>query len=217
MRILHAKWDLKGKVVMLSFSTLVQYRNIWQIRFPGSRDRIHVGNESESIEFLHNAAMLPLHWIGPRGKKKQCKKKMGFFYLKNPPKQQEIQCFFKEHDTQTQQLCVCVMMSGSAPLCHKMMGAIRIIRQSVSLATLTYPSPPTLVILRRKSTELRLGGFHLRMSSHLPGLYLCRDRPYQMICNVDYLCAINPNYAAFIKRGLCFASIHEWIYISVAA
>lgn len=40
----------------------------------------------------------------------------------------------------------------------------------------TYPSPPTFVILRRKSTELRFGGFHFRMSSHLPGLYLCRHR-----------------------------------------
>lgn len=63
----------------------------------------------------------------------------------------------------------------TAPVWHKMMGAIRLIRHSVSPATVTYPSPLTLVILRRKSTEFRLGGFHLRMSSHLPALYGCRD------------------------------------------
>lgn len=55
-----------------------------------------------------------------------------------------------------------------------MIDAIKFIRHSVSLATATYPSPPTLVMFRRKSTELRLGGFHLRMSSHLPARYLCR-------------------------------------------
>lgn len=59
-------------------------------------------------------------------------------------------------------------------VCNEMIGAIGFVRQSVVLATATHPSPPTLVILRRKSTELRLGGFHLRMSSHLPALYLCR-------------------------------------------
>lgn len=85
--------------------------------------------------------------------------------------------FFKKHafDTDTVRVCVCVWVCQSTQVGHKMIGAIRFIRQSVSLATVTYPSPPTLVILRRKSTELRLGGFHLRMSSHLPALYLCRE------------------------------------------
>lgn len=79
-------------------------------------------------------------------------------------------------DIETHSNCfVCVQMSPSTPVWHKMTSAIRLIRQSVSPATVTYPSPPTLVILRRKSTEFRLGGFHLRMSSHLPALYLCRD------------------------------------------
>ena len=79
-------------------------------------------------------------------------------------------CLWRRHIA-TRHVCVC----ASAPVCHKMIGAIRFNRQSVSPATTTYPSPPTLVILRRKSTEFRLGGFHLRMSSHLPALYLCGD------------------------------------------
>lgn len=90
----------------------------------------------------------------------------GFFFYSKP-----------NFDTETHSNCtrLCVRMSPSPPVQHKMIGAIRFIRQSVSPATVTHPSPPTLVILRRKSTEFRLGGFHLRMSSHLPALYLCRD------------------------------------------
>lgn len=56
----------------------------------------------------------------------------------------------------------------------KEMAAIRLVGHSVTPATaVTHPSPQTFVILRRKSTEFRLGGFHLRMSSHLPALYFC--------------------------------------------
>lgn len=67
------------------------------------------------------------------------------------------------------------LVCWSSQAWHKTKGAIRFIRRSVSPATVTHPSPPTFVILRRKSTEFRWGGFHLRMSSHLPALYFCRD------------------------------------------
>lgn len=54
--------------------------------------------------------------------------------------------------------------------------AIRLVGHGVTPPTaVTHPSPQTFVILRRKSTEFRLGGFHLRMSSHLPALYFCTD------------------------------------------
>lgn len=76
-------------------------------------------------------------------------------------------------------VCVCACANGSRVLQRgakekKEIASIRFIRHSVSPATaVTHPVPPTLVILRRKSTEFRLGGFHLRMSSHLPALYFC--------------------------------------------
>ncbi len=79
-------------------------------------------------------------------------------------------------------VCVCADVSRYSSA-SKMIAVIRFIRHRVSPATVTYPSPPTLVIFRRKSTEFRLGGFHLRMSSHLPGLYLCRDTKSQNINN----------------------------------
>lgn len=70
-------------------------------------------------------------------------------------------------DWHIQELCILQILQCA------MTGAFTFIRQSVPPATATYPSLVTLVILRRKSTEFRLGGFHLRMSSHLPGLYGC--------------------------------------------
>lgn len=97
--------------------------------------------------------------------------------------------------------CVHMWLSLSTPVCHKIIGAIGFLRQSVSLATVTYPSPPTLVILRRKSTELRLGGFHLRMSSHLPGLYLCGESqtPTKLQCGRHFGIKIHEMYLQ--RRG----------------
>lgn len=80
--------------------------------------------------------------------------------------------------------------SPNTPVCHEMTSVFTFIRQSVPLATATYPSLVTLVILRRKSTEFRLGGFHLRMSSHLPGLYGC-GRGGQKGQRFGWLIAIN--------------------------
>lgn len=101
--------------------------------------------------------------------------------------------------------CVHMWLSLSTPVCHKIIGAIWFLRQSVSLATVTYPSPPTLVILRRKSTELRLGGFHFRMSSHLPGLYLCGgiQTPTKLQCGRHFGIKIHEMYLQ--RRGGAYA------------
>ncbi len=70
---------------------------------------------------------------------------------------------------------VSVWVVGSLYGCVLMFSIYLSVVNAVAMATMTHPSPPTLVILSLKSTELWLGGFHFRMSSHLPGLYFYRD------------------------------------------
>lgn len=70
---------------------------------------------------------------------------------------------------------VSVWVVGSLYGCVLMFSIDLSVVNAVVMATITHPSPPTLVILSLKSTELWLGGFHFRMSSHLPGLYFYRD------------------------------------------
>ena len=87
-------------------------------------------------------------------------------------------------------VCVCGCLRVHTLVWNETIGATGFDEQSVSQATATYPSPPTLLILRRKSTEFRLGGFHLRISSHLPALYLCRTK--------------NDNYGKFAAIKISF-------------
>lgn len=53
---------------------------------------------------------------------------------------------------------------------------------------ITYPSPPILVIFRRKSTEFRLGGFHFKISSHRPGLYFWGKWKSNLIMLIGVCC-----------------------------
>lgn len=72
--------------------------------------------------------------------------------------------------------CLCLRVScGKFVRCVLMFSIDLSEVNAVAMVTMTHPSPPTLVILSLKSTELWLGGFHFRMSSHLPGLYFYRD------------------------------------------
>lgn len=93
---------------------------------------------------------------------------------------------------------VSVWVVGSLYGCVLMFSTDLSVVNAVAMVMVTHPSPPTLVILSLKSTELWLGGFHFRMSSHLPGLYFYRDSTHRDQLTLWY----KPNKA--VKTSLLY-------------